>query len=711
MATTELQVSPEPPKKAAVIDDAFDDVTLKEITFKSFQEFYEIVNDNGQFDAVLAKLTIEKPNLEDWDDQSEEYLAFLRRLWKSRDNKDLLQLFKTGQLFSTKLEKLEDLNRVCKNLQAQNIEVKTFPSVIEDLAVFEQEEFVYIFIDYNLGVQEGPEAVAHAKNVAKSIYEKCPKDKQRPVTVLMSAKQVTDGDKQKFQHDAEMLEGVFRFSSKNDLIDENNVTLLIRAYKEEWQSNHSLQDYIQSLIDAAKEAQKKFEEDVKVLRVEDYEFIHNSVLQNQQQPLGDYLAWLYGTHWINLLLKNNILRDKQKVIDNVITKKPPLHHSPPSEKIAEMFMNALFEQNLDEIDRHPWSKSQTETNNIEKQKATLVTEAPVKKEIGTSNEENRSSENDTSAKQSSQENAKEIQDDENIHLPFLHLGDLFTKRDHKHVFMILNPQCDLERPNASMKNQSIFIVPGALIPIDEPLDKTAVRTDFFVFQTTNYRIKWNLKNVESIPFGKFDQWRTSNGLDRNCRLRLPFALDIQQRFTSNMSRVGLPVSPPLPKHIELKVQYRDLENNVSTLIEGKDYAFFPIATSKQIRLTLKFALDFKGAIVDVHKKLEEAKNSGTIDVKHNKVIAKIKKFIDEFDDWYFKDQTLNFPEKVKPLVNDVVSLGADLDTYVVQMPFLINLHTKKQQAVIIEQSQEEATNNDVKELSIAEPKPKEEDRD
>ena len=666
---TEASVGEVPtPKKAAVIDDAFDDVMPGEVTFTQCQEFYELVNESGVFDTLLKKLNIDVPAFGDWpskSDNSEDLLKFLKQLWDKREDGELSKLIKDGNVFSKKLEKLADLDRVCKNLAAHSIEVQTFPSTIQDLTVFEKEEFLYVFIDYNLGTQDGDAAIKNAKDVAKSIYEKSAAGKQKPVTVLMSAKQVSDGDKTQFQKDAGMLEGVFRFSSKEDLINERKVSLLIRAYREEFQSNHALQDYIQALIAAAKKAQTAFEEDVKVLRIEDYEYIHDSVLQNNKQPLGDYLAWLYGAHWSNLLLRNEQLNSKQKVIDSVISNKPPVHHSPPSEKIAEMFMNALFEQNLEAISAHPMNGKKPAAEEKVDEKA----------------------------------NSKSS-------LPFLHLGDIFSKAGEKQVLMVLNPQCDLERPSEKMVDRSIFLVPGLLVPIDEPPDPNAEKTEFFVFEETHYRIIWNLKNVISIPLGRFERFMSIKGCERKYRLRLPYALDIQQRFTSNISRVGLPVSPPLTKYVALQVEYKDTGGEPSTLI-GRDkndgYAFLPKiqTTNKEIRLTLKFALDFKGTIIDQYKLLEE-QLAAAQEPKPKLLIKRVEKvgaFIDNFDDWFFKNSnTLKMPKdgKVVTLVNDVLSIGLNSNIKDAETPFLINLRTKQEndtdtELVVDDTASEEST--------------------
>ena len=627
-------------KKAAVIDDAFDDVIEGEILLNNFLEFLQIANEKeNEFDTLLEKLNISVPDTSDWDDSSEEYLSFLRILWEKREDQELLPLINSERLFADKLQKLDYLNNLCANIEEQDIIVERFKSTIDDLTIFQRGDFVYIFLDYNLGVRTGEEAILNAQKVIKKIYDICP-EPNKPVTILMSSDPNVDKQKEAFQQGAQLLEGVFRFSPKKDLQDKGKVSLLARAYGEEFYSNHALQEYIQSLIVAAKEAQSAFTTEVNTLKIEDYEFIQNSVLQEQQQPLGDYLAWLYGSHWANLLLRNENLKAQQDKIDKVISEKTPLHHSLPSEKLSEIFLSALFEENLGEIKHHPWE-------GIE---ATVA------------------------------------------ELPYLHLGDIFTKSGDQKLYMILNPQCDLERPDCRSLDQSIFFVPGIMDSLENvPPSHNSVKTDFFIFEDERYRIYWDLKKVRSMPYSEVEAWLANEELKRNFRLRLPFALDIQQRFTSNMSRVGLPVSPPISKKITLRVSYSKYDGSVieEFIPKSDNYAFFARNRNgkDEIRLTLNFALDFKAKLTEELETLEKERHESVDKSKIGKAINKISAFLQAFDVWYFEKRGFGKPgeNKIVTLKNDAVSVMLDSEQYAAPTPFLIDIITKVATANEIEE--------------------------
>lgn len=611
-------------KKTAVIDDAFDDVAENEISILDFREFFQEAED--QITPELARLKIEVPDISDWDENSAEFLDFLRKLWKYKSDDVFASIINHPKLFQNKLTKFEELNQVCNNLRSLNFEVETFDSdflLNVDIATL---DFIYIFIDYNLGIQNGIDAQNHAKEVISKIYNAYPEN-NRPVTVLMSTFPNINELAENFKNDSGLLEGIFRSTPKTDLTNANKISLLTKAFEEAFYCNHALQEYIDTFVNAASKAQDKFKKDVRRLNVEDYEFIQNSVLDKEQHPLGDYLVWLYGSHWSNLLNKDESLKAQQAKIDKVISINTPFHTTRPSQELAGIFMSALFEDNLEKVKPHP-----------------LYSVSP-----------------------------------EVLNLPYLHLGDLFSKPRSKTVYLILNPQCDLERPRVATQSTSILLLPGNLHPLDNTLPSES-KTDFFVFEDKQYQIFWELKQAISVPYNEFDKWTKDRKLDRKFRLRLPFALEVQQKFTSTLSRVGLPVSPPMTKSISLKVNFRaTINDEFEEIIPASDeYAFLPINGKKneKIRLTLNFALELKEALIKKGTELT-AVEAGEGEKPKNlfKTIQKINTFVEEFDDWFFKTRSFNKPTtekyELKSGLIDVILENGNIDK--IQSPFWISV--------------------------------------
>jgi hypothetical protein len=313
-----------------------------------------------------------------------------------------------------------------------------------------------------------------------------------------------------------------------------------------------------------------------------------------------------------------------------------MHHSLPSEKLSEIFMTALFEQELNELAAHPWESVQNA--------------AP--------------------------------------HLPYLHLGDILTKAGSKEVFMILNPQCDLERPEKK-GDFSILLIPGHLEPLSIIATQNDVKTDFFIFEALQHRIIWKLREFKTVEYKNFTKWQADNQLDRRYRLRLPFALDVQQRFTSDMSRVGIPVSPPISSSLQVEVYYKtpDATINHSFIARSPEYAFLPVTrvSKSEVRLTLRFALDFKAALLEELLRLEEQPEDAAQKNQLKKPIEKLKKFVSGFDDWFFNHRSFPLPaeNKHKQLCDSDI-LGCITDSpnlNQLQYTFTINFTTKPIKAI------------------------------
>jgi hypothetical protein len=623
-----------PKRKAAIIDDAFDDVEAGEISVVQYLEFYQVANEDEAFDQLVAELKLTLPDVQASEDPPTEFLEFLQELWKHRRTNARLRELVDAHLFVDKVGKLNELESICRNLEGSDLEVSRINSRVADQSIFTSGEFVYIFIDYNLGIQPGAEAVANARAKAREIYNKCPKGK-KPVTILMSSEAGVASLIDRFQEEAGMLEGVFRFSPKEQLRDQHKFSLLIRAYTQEFESNHVLQEYIQTLTKAAKSALSEFEKEVQTLRIEDYVFIQNSALRDEAQPLGDYLAWLYGTHWANLLLRNADLRAQQAIIDKVFSEKPPLHHRLPSPKVSDIYMSALFEEGLGPVELHPLEG--TGNGHLAK-------------------------------------------------LPYLHLGDLFTKPGALEVWMVLNAQCDLERPDEKNADRSIFLVRGVLTPFDKAPVGKEQKTDFFSFEDKQYRIKWNVKQVETVAHNKFTEWQKEKELERHFRLRLPFALEIQQAFSASLTRVGMPVSPPFTQGIALEVLFRNEDNSASKFLAlSTEYAFLPVTRegNKLARLTLHFALDFKEALLAKQRALEDevaALSGGHPSNYLRKTRANIDSLLGKFDDWFFDKPGFAFPSTTKAsphLLPNLIGLTIDAAASPIPAPlqFVINIIT------------------------------------
>jgi len=70
------------------------------------------------------------------------------------------------------------------------------------------------------------------------------------------------------------------------------------------------------------------------------------------------------------------------------------------------------------------------------------------------------------------------------------------------------------------------------------------RMELLELENQLWRVMWHPERVLSVTLGEFSAWQWKTKYDRVARLTLPFALALQQYWTSQLGRVGLPVNLP-----------------------------------------------------------------------------------------------------------------------------------------------------------------------
>ena len=137
-------------------------------------------------------------------------------------------------------------------------------------------------------------------------------------------------------------------------------------------------------------------------------------------------------------------------------------------------------------------------------------------------------------------------------MPLYQLGDLLIADKHKPAFLILNAGCDLQFSPGTRDcdpQRTILLVPGRFEPLHERAkvehEDNVKRTELFELGEERFRIIWNHTHVRGMPCYQVRPEHEPNGYTRNWRLKLPYALEIQQHFASQLTRVGVPTPTPL----------------------------------------------------------------------------------------------------------------------------------------------------------------------
>lgn len=451
--------------------------------------------------------------------------VFLKEIWSKQQELKFSKAVCDDYLFRKKREQIYSLKGFCDYLENElKIEVDKYGT---DQKCTDTNINLF-FIDYVLGTAQDKRAektaISKAKNTAKEILKFFNDNgKKAPVIVLMSSRNI-DGDSiAEFRKESDLLGGMFNFISKNDFNDKTKLSLKLHAFAVGLPNRFAIQNFVSALESSMPEVINTFLTDIKTLTLDDYSYIQHISLQEDGHPLGDYILWLYSAHLGHLLFENNekLLKFRPE-FNRVVIETLPLNQIAPSLQIASIYKNALFDFSVGPLTSHPAEA----TDNSEQ--------------------------------------------------AYLHIGDFFFKDIDSEVLMVINAQCDLafapkNKKRAFKPEHSIFFVPGNLIPFSDLKEiSSRTKTELYEHDGKSFQIVWDIKKVIAIQYGQVRSWLTKKGFTRTARLRLPFALEIQRAFASDLTRVGMPVAPPLFRQNMVRVYYRDLSGKAKKLFDDKN---------------------------------------------------------------------------------------------------------------------------------------------
>ncbi|MCC7368836.1 MAG: hypothetical protein IT306_10460 [Chloroflexi bacterium] len=423
-------------------------------------------------------------------------------------------------------------------------------------------------LDWRLGDDDDEAAIEAAVRKAKDIHEHWPPGQPRPLIVLMSSAPGVTARAEEFRRRSRLLAGMFHAVPKAELTDEFSLQMHLQTLAMSLPAGHRVQEFVEALCEKVRTVGDEFIERISALTLSDYAYIQSLSLQADGQPLGDYLMWLFSAYFGHLLF-SRALREQRDGLD-ALTFTPLPSKTVPSPQLAEMYRYALFDVDIGPVTSHPRAAA-----------------APA----GTMQGDVVPAPNGDAIAQ-----AVDAGD------PMLSLGDVFVpvgaapavakegagadalspagedlagaaEHGEAHrppdLAMVINAQCDLafapEGGRTIERGRSILLLPGTLHPIREPVPdryKDAPRTELYEHEGRSYRVLWNTKEVKTVPYGEFRRWH--DGADahdgtratpheRKARLRLPFALEVQRAFAADLTRVGMPVAPPIYQAVDVRL--------------------------------------------------------------------------------------------------------------------------------------------------------------
>lgn len=483
--------------KVAIIDDAYDLPIIDSFSAFEIEDFWTTIERDEEMMAELQTLCPNIKSSEDIDDEA------IKKLWEHREQLVKLRGPCNDKLFVTNLQRLSDLVELRKHLEELNLEVITLDSEAE----LPDTSVKLVFIDYYFEPPGDTNPGGIALNKVHDILDIHSEDPSKPFFVLISGKVGVNELVDKFCNDSGILKGLFDFMPKSDLSAKEKLYIKLGTWAIGMPLRHKIQRFVDALEKSVNNTAEIFIQKVRGLGLEDYAYMKLLSLQEEGHPLGQYILWLYGPLLTHIAFEaNDKVQAEKEVLDQLSFVQFLPSQRPPSIQLAEIYRIALSEP-TDELE--PCTISEGEA-------------AP------------------------------------STHLPDLQFGDLLVKDASHKVWMVANATCDLIR--ASDPNRSILLIPGILQLLSEKIqDRERPNTELFEFNGGQFRIVWDHRSFFSLRHGDIKNWADSNGYSRIARLRLPFAMQIQQKFATHLTRIGQPVPPP---HYELV--------DVESYCEGED---------------------------------------------------------------------------------------------------------------------------------------------
>ena len=120
------------------------------------------------------------------------------------------------------------------------------------------------------------------------------------------------------------------------------------------------------------------------------------------------------------------------------------------------------------------------------------------------------------------------------------LGDLYAQPRGSDIRVVITPDCDLVVRNGRTKVESVLTMGGTLHTFDED---GAAADDFIRRGKKTYCVRWNPKDLQTYPIKGEDALSRTDKLKYLGTLRPMYAQEMQRKALTNLSRVGLPVTP------------------------------------------------------------------------------------------------------------------------------------------------------------------------
>ncbi|UXN67935.1 hypothetical protein N8A98_02455 (plasmid) [Devosia neptuniae] len=443
-----------------------------------------------------------------------------------------------------------------------------------------------VFLDWRLG-QEGDRdaAIEAAVQTAKAIRS----NSGGTMIVLMSSDPTVKSHARDFSERSGLIAGLFDAMPKAWLKDSAGLKLQMVVLGEHLKKGRVVQEFVDAVSGRAVDAIGSFLSSLRNLTLSDYANLQHFALKHDGHPLGDYLNELLAGVWVDALFQGP-LRENLRALDREDFESLPSLME-PSGALTSLYNAAVFDLHVGGFAEHPHAAMAKAKADVVNEATGPVAAAPVgeptpaatppvggpnlqppllaDEPAGSGRSEERQVVESIEFKATGHQG---VADDlpgtalegnaEGKPRLSLSLGDVILETDgvKSRAYIVINPQCDLaESPLYKRQiddEHSIFLVPGAIVPLDtaeRAARKETADTPFFHVGDVKGRVHWDGKKQLSVPYGEFSAWMDQKARRRAARMRAPYALALQTAVHSDLTRVGLPAPPPLFEPMTIEV--------------------------------------------------------------------------------------------------------------------------------------------------------------
>ena len=611
-------------QRVAIVDDAFDSIAHRGLTEEESNDLWALLEFDDSFQAQIEQMG---KRVDSATDLAGELVDEL--LTNKADVPRFEEVWSRSLAGIRSTERLEPVVALRSQLEGPlELDVQAFDSDTAPSTLVEYGPQL-IFLDWYLGNDDAQTvdaviadpgthpAVQAAADKAREILEGWPTDDPKPLIILMSSKPGVEAHAGAFCRQAKILRGMFYAVPKATLRNSFGLRLHLNLFVMSLPAGRRLQSFMDTLREEFETARTRFLDTLSDLTLTDYACIQRLCLQSEGQPLGDYLLWLFSTYLGQQLFAEG-LKEVGNDLDSMTFEQAVPSIGPPSATLADIYHTALFDTSVGPVVSHPLATPNEEAPDQVHPAIALgdvlryqgLTAADVGESrdmvaeggLDTEEEPQPMSDTHTESREKEEETCSENQ----------------TRGDSSHdLLLLVNAQCDLAyRPGAqdepeSVDNLAILLLPGTLHSLGAKRSgPSKPKTELYQQDGQNYRIEWDTKNVQAIPFPRFRKWIRNNGYERSARLRLPLALEIQRAFATDVTRIGSPVSPPIYEPVPIQLLCPNPQGNAYEMLdrlEEEEAAFLVLTRSgQQCVLTLPLLSKLNKLLEDKGLKLEES---------------------------------------------------------------------------------------------------------